>query len=72
MYLIYDIEDVVIEWVDEEGRDEGFVYWIKGEGICWFIVFVFIVDGKWVLNVDDYDFDDIEEFLVESIYLLIE
>lgn len=72
MYLIYDTEDAAIERADEEGRYNDFSHWTEGKGTRWLTAPIPTADGKWALNVDDYDLDDIEESSVESTYLPIE
>jgi len=72
MYLIYETEQDAIERADEEGKYQGFSYWTEGKGTRWLTKAVPTADGKWALDVSDYELDDIEEVSVESSYLPVE
>jgi len=72
MYLIYETEQDAIERADEEGKYQGFSYWTEGKGTRWLTKAVPTADGKWALDVSEYELDDIEEASVESSYLPVE
>jgi hypothetical protein len=72
MYLIYETEQDACERADEEGKYQGFSYWTEGKGTRWLTKAVPTADGKWALDVSEYELDDIEEASVESSYLPVE
>ena len=72
MYLIYTTEQDACERADEEGKDIGYTYWTEGRGTRWLTKPVPTADGKWALDVSEYELDDIEEATVESSYLPVE
>ena len=72
MYLIYTTEEAACERADEEGKAIGYTYWTKGKGTRWLTKPVPTADGKWALDVSEYELDDIEEATVESSYLPVE
>ena len=72
MYLIYETEQDALERADEEGKYQGFSYWTEGRGTRWLTKAVPTADGKWALDVSEYELDDIEEASVESSYLPVE
>ena len=72
MYLIYETEQDALERADEEGKYQGFSYWTEGGGTRWLTKQVPTADGKWALDVSEYELDDLEEASVESSYLPVE
>ena len=72
MYLIYSTEEAALERADEEGKDNKFAYWTEGKGTRWLTKPVPTADGKWALDVSEYELDDIEEASVEDTYLPVE
>jgi hypothetical protein len=72
MYLIYTTEEAACERADEEGKAIGYTYWTKGKGTRWLTKPVPTADGKWALDVSEYELDDLEEASVESSYLPVE
>ena len=70
MYLIYTTEQDACERADEEGKDIGYTYWTEGRGTRWLTKPVPTADGKWALDVSEYDLDDIEELSVVDSYLI--
>ena len=72
MYLIYSTEKDACDRADEEGKEIGFTYWTEGKGTRWLTKPVPTADGKWALDVSEYELDDIEESSVESSYLPVE
>ena len=72
MYLIYSTEEAALERADEEGKDNKFAYWTEGRGTRWLTKPVPTADGKWALDVFEYELDDLEEASVESSYLPVE
>jgi hypothetical protein len=70
MYLIYETEQDAIDRADEEGKYHNFSYWIEGKGTRWLTKPVPTADGKWALNVSEYDLDDLEEISVVDSYLI--
>jgi len=72
MYLIYETEQDALERADEEGKYQGFSYWTEGRGTRWLTKPVPTADGKWALDVSEYELDDLEEASVESSYLPVE
>jgi hypothetical protein len=72
MYLIYSTEEAGIERADEEGKYHEFSYWTEGKGTRWLSKPVPTADGKWALDVSEYELDDIEEASVEDTYLPVE
>ena len=71
-YLIYQTEQDAINRADEEGKDIGYTYWTEGRGTRWLTKSVPTADGKWALDVSEYELDDLEEASVESSYLPVE
>ena len=72
MYLLYPTEQDALERADEEGKYQGFSYWTEGRGTRWLTKPVPTADGKWALDVSEYELDDIEEASVEDTYLPVE
>ena len=72
MYLIYTNEEAACERADEEGKAIGYTYWTEGKGTRWLTKPVPTADGKWALDVSEYELDDLEEASVESSYLPVE
>ena len=72
MYLIYETEQDACDRADEEGKAIGYTYWTKGKGTRWLTKPVPTADGKWALDVSEYELDDLEEASVESSYLPVE
>ena len=72
MYLIYTTEEAACERADEEGKAIGYTYWTEGKGTRWLTKPVPTADGKWALDVSEYELDDLEEASVESSYLPVE
>ena len=72
MYLIYTTEEAACERADEEGKAIGYTYWTEGKGTRWLTKPVPTADGKWALDVFEYELDDLEEASVESSYLPVE
>jgi len=72
MYLIYSTEEAALERADEEGKAIGYTYWTEGKGTRWLTKPVPTADGKWALDVSEYELDDIEEASVEDTYLPVE
>ena len=72
MYLIYTTEEAACDRADEEGKYQGFSYWTEGKGTRWLTKPVPTADGKWALDVSEYELDDIEEASVEDTYLPVE
>ena len=72
MYLIYTNEEAACERADEEGKAIGYTYWTEGKGTRWLTKPVPTADGKWALDVSEYELDDLEESSVESSYLPVE
>ena len=72
MYLIYTTEQDACERADEEGKAIGYTYWTEGKGTRWLTKPVPTADGKWALDVSEYELDDLEEASVESSYLPVE
>ncbi len=70
MYLIYTTEQDACDRADEEGKEIGFTYWTEGKGTRWLTKPVPTADGKWALDVSEYDLDDIEELSVVDSYLI--
>jgi hypothetical protein len=70
MYLIYETEQGAIDRADEEGKDNGFSYWTEGKGTRWLTKPVPTADGKWALDVSEYDLDEVEETTVVDSYLI--
>ena len=69
MYLIYTTEEAACDRADEEGKYNNFAYWTEGKGTRWLTKPVPTADGKWALDVSEYELDDIEEASVEDTYL---
>lgn len=61
MYLIFEYKTVAVDRADEEGRYNNLSYWVNGVGSRWVSKPVATADGKWALNVLEYNLDDIEE-----------
>ena len=72
MNLIYTTEEAACERADEEGKAIGYTYWTEGKGTRWLTKPVPTADGKWALDVFEYELDDLEEASVESSYLPVE
>jgi hypothetical protein len=72
MYLIYSTEKDACDRADEEGKYNNFAYWTEGKGTRWLTKPVPTADGKWALDVSEYELDDIEEASVEDTYLPVE
>jgi len=72
MYLIYTTEEAACDRADEEGKYNNFAYWTEGKGTRWLTKPVPTADGKWALDVSEYELDDIEEASVEDTYLPVE
>ena len=72
MYLIYTTEEAACDRADEEGKYNNFAYWTEGKGTRWLTKPVHTADGKWALDVSEYELDDIEEASVEDTYLPVE
>ena len=72
MYLIYTTEEAACERADEEGKAIGYTYWTEGKGTRLLTKPVPTADGKWALDVSEYELDDIEEASVEDTYLPVE
>jgi len=70
MYLIYETEIDAIERADEEGKYHNFSYWTEGKGTRWLTKPVPTADGKWALDVSEYELDDLEELSVVDSYLI--
>jgi len=70
MYLIYETEQDALERADEEGKYHNFSYWTEGRGTRWLTKAVPTADGKWALDVSEYELDDIEELSVVDSYLI--
>ena len=70
MYLIYTTEQDACERADEEGKDIGYAYWTEGRGTRWLTKPVPTADGKWALDVSEYELDEVEEATVVDSYLI--
>ncbi len=70
MYLIYENEQDALERADEEGKYHNFSYWTEGKGTRWLTKPVPTADGKWALDVSEYELDDIEALSVVDSYLI--
>jgi len=70
MYLIYETEQDALERADEEGKYQGFSYWTEGRGTRWLTKPVPTADGKWALDVSEYELDEVEEATVVDSYLI--
>jgi len=70
MYLIYSTEEAGIERADEEGKYHEFSYWTEGKGTRWLTKPVPTADGKWALDVSEYELDGLEESSVVDSYLI--
>ena len=70
MYLIYTTEEAAIERADEEGKYNNFSYWTEGKGTRWLTKPVPTADGKWALDVSEYELDEVEEATVVDSYLM--
>ena len=70
MYLIYETEQDALERADEEGKYHKFSYWTEGKGTRWLTKPVPTADGKWALDVSEYELDDIEALSVVDSYLI--
>ena len=64
MYLIFPTEEAALERADEEGKDRNFPYWTTGGTTRWVTKPYPTADGQWVLDVSEYDLDDIEQTTV--------
>ena len=72
MYLIYTTEQDACDRADEEGKYHQFAYWTEGKGTRWLTKPVPTADGKWALDVSEYELDGLEEASVEDTYLPVE
>ena len=72
MYLIYTTEEAACERADEEGKDNKFAYWTQGKGTRWLTKPVPTADGKWALDVSEYDLDGLEESSTVDTYSPLE
>ena len=72
MYLIYTTEEAACERADEEGKDNKFAYWTEGKGTRWLTKPVPTADGKWALDVSEYDLDGLEESSTVDTYSPLE
>ena len=72
MYLIYETEIEAIARADEEGKRLNYSYWTEGKGTRWSTAPVPTADGKWALDVRDYDLDDYEENAVFETFAPLE
>ena len=70
MYLIYTTEKDACDRADEEGKDIGYTYWTEGRGTRWLTKPVPTADGKWALDVSEYDLDGLEQSSVVDSYLI--
>ena len=70
MYLIYTTEKDACDRADEEGKDIGYTYWTEGKGTRWLTKPVPTADGKWALDVSEYDLDGLEQSSVVDSYLI--
>ena len=70
MYLIYSTEEAACERADEEGKAIGYTYWTEGKGTRWLTKPVPTADGKWALDVSEYELDGLEESSVVDSYLI--
>ena len=70
MYLIYSTEKGACDRADEEGKYHQFAYWTEGKGTRWLTKPVPTADGKWALDVSEYDLDGLEESSVVDSYLI--
>ena len=70
MYLIYTTEEAACERADEEGKGIAFAYWPEGRCTRWLTKPVPTADGKWALDVSEYDLDGLEESSVVDSYLI--
>ena len=70
MYLLYPTEQDALERADEEGKYQGFSYWTEGRGTRWLTKPVPTADGKWALDVSEYELDEVEEATVVDSYLI--
>ena len=58
MYLLYPTEQDALERADEEGKYHQFSYWTEGKGTRWLTKPVPTADGKWALDVSEFDSSD--------------
>ena len=72
MYLIYETKLVAVDRADEEGKYNNLSYWVNGTGSRWISKPILTGDNKWVLDVSDYDLDDIEEVSIVYSYVPVE
>ena len=72
MYLLFSTEQDAIDRADEEGKYNNFAYWTEGRGTRWLTKPVPTADGKWALDVSEYELDGLEEASVEDTYLPVE
>lgn len=70
MYLIYTTEKDACDRADEEGKDIGYTYWTEGKGTRWLTKPEPTADGKWALDVSEYDLDGLEQSSVVDSYLI--
>ena len=72
MYLIYETKEAAIDRADEEGKYLGFSYFTEGKGTRWLTYPNETIDYKWVLDVTDYELDDLEEVSIVYSYVPVE
>lgn len=72
MYLIYETEIDAIARADEMGKYLNLSHWIEGKGTRWLTGPEPTADGKWALDVSEYNLDDLEKASVEQSYLPVE
>ena len=72
MYLIYETENGAIARADEEGKYRRFSYWKTGIGTRWVTAPVPTADGKFALDVTNYDLDVVEEITTVDTYVPLE
>ena len=70
MYLIYTTEKDACDRADEEGKYIGYTYWTEGRGTRWLTKPEPTADGKWALDVSEYDLDGLEQSSVVDSYLI--
>ncbi len=72
MYLIFENETDAITRADEEGKYIGYSYWKTGIGTRWVTAPVPTADGKFALDVTNYDLDVVEEITTVDTYVPLE
>jgi len=60
MYLIYETQMDAIARADEEGKRMNFSHWTEGKGTRWLTEPEPTTDGKWALDVSEYELSDSE------------